>query len=107
MLRNKNGPYVNNRSHDLQKYKEFEEDEFVIVGFKEANGRDSGTVIWNCATKTGDTFDCRPIGSIEHRRELFQNAESNIGKMLTIKYQELSEKGIPRFLSGKSIRDGY
>jgi len=107
MLRNKKGPYVSNRSHDLQKYKEFEEDEFVIVGFKEAEGRDSGTVIWRCATKTGDEFDCRPVGSVEHRKTLFQNAQKNIGKMLTIKYQELSEKGIPRFLSGKSIRDGF
>jgi DNA ligase-1 len=107
MLRNKKGPYVSNRSHDLQKYKEFEEDEFVIVGFKEAEGRDSGTVIWRCATKTGDEFDCRPIGSVEHRKTLFQNAQKNIGKLLTIKYQELSEKGIPRFLSGKSIRDGF
>lgn len=107
MLRNKKGPYVSNRSHDLQKYKEFEEDEFVIVGFKEAEGRDSGTVIWKCATKTGDEFDCRPIGSVEHRKALFQNAQQNIGKLLTIKYQELSEKGIPRFLSGKSIRDGF
>jgi DNA ligase-1 len=107
MLRNKKGPYVSNRSHDLQKYKEFEEDEFVIVGFKEAEGRDSGTVIWTCATKTGDEFDCRPVGSVEHRKTLFQNARKNIGKMLTIKYQELSEKGIPRFLSGKSIRDGF
>ena len=107
MLRNKKGPYVSNRSHDLQKYKEFEEDEFVIVGFREAEGRDSGTVIWRCATKTGDEFDCRPVGSVEHRKDLFQNARSNIGKLLTIKYQELSEKGIPRFLSGKSIRDGF
>ena len=107
MLRNKKGPYVSNRSHDLQKYKEFEEDEFVIVGFREAEGRDSGTVIWRCATKTGDEFDCRPVGSVEHRKDLFQNAQSNIGKLLTIKYQELSEKGIPRFLSGKSIRDGF
>ena len=107
MLRNKKGPYVSNRSHDLQKYKEFEEDEFVIVGFREAEGRDSGTVIWRCATKTGDEFDCRPIGSMEHRKALFQNAKANVGKMLTIKYQELSEKGIPRFLSGKSIRDGF
>jgi DNA ligase-1 len=107
MLRNKKGPYVSNRSHDLQKYKEFEEDEFVIVGFKEAEGRDSGTVIWRCATKTGDEFDCRPVGSVEHRKALFQNAQKNIGKLLTIKYQELSEKGIPRFLSGKSIRDGF
>jgi DNA ligase 1 len=107
MLRNKKGPYVSNRSHDLQKYKEFEEDEFVIVGFREAEGRDAGTVIWRCATKTGDEFDCRPIGSVEHRKALFQNARANIGKILTIKYQELSEKGIPRFLSGKSIRDGF
>jgi DNA ligase-1 len=107
MLRNKKGPYVSNRSHDLQKYKEFEEDEFVIVGFKEAEGRDSGTVIWTCATKKGDEFDCRPVGSVEHRKTLFQNARKNIGKLLTIKYQELSEKGIPRFLSGKSIRDGF
>lgn len=107
MLRNKKGPYVSNHSHDLQKYKEFEEDEFVIVGFREAEGRDSGTVIWRCATKTGDEFDCRPIGSMEHRKALFQNAKANVGKMLTIKYQELSEKGIPRFLSGKSIRDGF
>jgi DNA ligase-1 len=104
MLRNKAGLYVNNRSHDLQKYKEFEEDEFVIVGFKEAKGRDAGSVIWICATKTGDEFDCRPIGSLEHRSELFRNAPKYIGKMLTIKYQELSEKGIPRFLSGKAIR---
>jgi DNA ligase-1 len=107
MLRNKKGPYVSNHSHDLQKYKEFEEDEFVIVGFREAEGRDSGTVIWKCATKTGDEFDCRPVGSVEHRKDLFQNAQTNIGKLLTIKYQELSEKGIPRFLSGKSIRDGF
>jgi len=107
MLRNKKGPYVSNRSHDLQKYKEFEEDEFVIVGFKEAEGRDTGTVIWKCATKTGDEFDCRPVGSVEHRKDLFQNARANIGKLLTIKFQELSEKGIPRFLSGKSIRDGF
>jgi DNA ligase-1 len=107
MLRNKKGAYVNNRSHDLQKYKEFEEDEFRIVGFREAEGRDSGTVIWRCATKTGDEFDCRPVGSVEHRKQLFQNAQANIGKLLTIKFQELSEKGIPRFLSGKSIRDGF
>ncbi len=104
MLRNKAGLYVNNRRHDLQKYKEFEKDEFVIVGFKEAKGRDAGSVIWVCATKTGDEFDCRPIGSLEHRTELFKNAPKYIGKMLTIKYQELSEKGIPRFLSGKAIR---
>jgi len=107
MLRNKNGIYVNNRSHDLQKYKDFEEDEFVIVGYKEAKGRDAGSVIWVCATPAGDEFECRPVGSLEHRTDLFKNAAKHVGKMLTIKYQELSERGIPRFLSGKAIRDNY
>jgi DNA ligase-1 len=107
MLRNKNGTYVNNHSHDLQKYKEFEEDEFTIVGFSEARGRDAGSVIWNCVTKGGEKFECRPVGTLEHRKELFRNADKQIGKLLTIKYQELSERGIPRFLSGKAIRDGY
>ena len=107
MLRNKSGLYVNNRSHDLQKYKEFEEDEFRIVGFNEAKGRDAGSVIWVCVTKEGIEFDCRPIGSIEHRKSLFENAATYIGKMLTVKFQELSEKGVPRFPSGKAIRDGY
>lgn len=107
MLRNKSGLYVNNRSHDLQKYKEFEEDEFKIVGFNEAKGRDAGSVIWVCLTKEGIEFDCRPIGSIEHRKSLFENAATYIGKMLTVKFQELSEKGVPRFPSGKAIRDGY
>jgi DNA ligase-1 len=107
MLRNKKGLYVNNRSHDLQKYKEFEEAEFVIVGFEEARGRDVGSVLWICATSTGDKFDCRPIGSLEHRSELFRNAPNYVGKLLTVKYQELSEYGIPRFPSGKAIREGY
>ena len=107
MLRNKKGLYVNNRSHDLQKYKEFEEAEFVIVGFEEARGRDAGSVLWVCATSSGDKFDCRPIGSLEHRSELFRNAPNYVGKLLTVKYQELSEYGIPRFPSGKAIREGY
>jgi DNA ligase-1 len=108
MLRNADGVYrANYRSNDLQKYKEFEEAEFVIVGFEEARGRDAGSVLWVCATSSGDKFDCRPIGSLEHRSELFRNAPNYVGKLLTVKYQELSEHGIPRFPSGKAIREGY
>ena len=108
MLRNKKGMYrCNYRSHDLQKYKEFLEDEFSIVGFTQGDGRDKGTIIWICVTKEGKEFSVRPRGSMEHRRKLFETGEKYVGKKLTIIYQELTEEGKPRFPVGKDVRDKY
>jgi DNA ligase-1 len=111
MLRNIKGLYVTNyRSHDLQKYKEFIESEYDIVGYKEGEGRDKGTIIWICKAykdKKESTFCVRPKGNIEMRKELYKNGESYIGKKLTVIYQELSEMGIPRFPVGKCIREDF
>ena len=108
MLRNKGGMYrCNYRSHDLQKYKEFEEDEFRVIGFTQGDGRDKGTVIWICETKDGKDFTVRPRGTMESRRKLFQTGEKYVGKMLTVIYQELTEEGKPRFPVGKDIRENY
>ena len=108
MLRNKKGIYrCNYRSHDLQKYKEFLEDEFTIVGFTQGDGRDKGTIIWICVTKEGKEFSVRPRGTMEHRRKLFETGEKYVGKKLTIIYQELTEEGKPRFPVGKDVRDKY
>lgn len=108
MLRNVQGLYKQNyRSHDLQKYKEFIESEYPIVGFKEAEGRDKGTVIWICSTVDGRDFSVRPRGSQAYRRECFQKGELFVGKQLTVIYQELSELNVPRFPVGKAIRENY
>ena len=108
MLRNVHGLYRQNyRSHDLQKYKEFVESEYPIVGFKEADGRDKGTVVWVCATAEGREFGVRPRGTQEERRQWFQSGQHHVGKLLTVIYQELSELNVPRFPVGKAIRDGY
>jgi DNA ligase-1 len=108
MLRNTEGLYQENyRSNDLMKYKEFFEGEYPIVDFKEAMGRDAGTVIWECETPEGRRFGVRPRGTQEMRREWFCKGASYVGKQLTVIYQELSEMGVPRFPVGKAIRDGY
>lgn len=108
MLRNAAGLYKENyRSNDLMKYKEFLEAEYPIVDFKEASGRDAGTVIWECETPEGRRFSVRPRGTVEARKQWFQSAKSIVGKQLTVIFQELSEMGVPRFPVGKSIRDGY
>ena len=108
MLRNKEGKYRGNyRSHDLQKYKEFVEEEYPIVGFTQGDGRDKGTVIWICRTKEEKEFNVRPRGTIAARTFLFNNGHKYIGKMLTVIYQELTEEGKPRFPVGKDVRENY
>jgi DNA ligase-1 len=108
MLRNISGLYQENyRSNDLMKYMEFFVGEYPIVDFREAMGRDAGTVIWECETPEGRRFSVRPRGTQEARREWFSKGASLVGKKLTVIYQELSEMGVPRFPVGKAIRDGY
>ena len=108
MLRNEEGMYrCNYRSYDLQKYKEFQEEEFPIVGFTQGKGRDEGTVIWICQTTDGAEFSARPRGTVAMRREWFEKAAFYIGKPLTVIFQGTSENGVPRFPVGKSIRVGF
>jgi DNA ligase-1 len=108
MLRNVSGLYITNyRSDDLQKYKEFMEEEFRIIGFAEGDGHDKGTVKWICETSDGKPFTVRPRGTVAHRKELFQNGSAYVGKLLTVIFQEYTEEGKPRFPVGKAIRDGY
>jgi ATP-dependent DNA ligase len=108
MLRNAAGVYrANYRSNDLQKYKEFMEEEYRIIDFKEGEGRDAGAVIWVCETAEGKEFSLRPRGSFEQRREWFNDGAKYIGKNLTVVYQELTEDGKPRFPVGKCVRDGF
>jgi DNA ligase-1 len=108
MLRNAAGVYrANYRSNDLQKYKEFMEDEYRIIGFTQGEGRDAGAVIWVCETADGKDFTVRPRGTMEQRREWFIDGASYIGKNLTVVYQELTEEGKPRFPIGKAVRYQY
>ena len=64
-------------------------------------------MIWACITPEGGTFACRPCGTREERQELFLKGANYIGKMLTVRYQELtsSEQKVPRFPVGIAIRD--
>jgi DNA ligase-1 len=106
MLRNMTGAYkIGQRSSDLQKYKEFFDDEYEIIDFKEGEGLEAGCIIWICKTKEGKSFACRPQGTHEERKELFKNGKSYVGKMLNVRYQELTDDSVPRFPVGTGVRD--
>lgn len=108
MIRSVDGPYeVQKRSKYLQKFKEFMEEEFEIIGFHEGTGIDAGSVIWECKTDKGNTFSVRPVGTQEYRKDLFTNAKKYIGKMLTVRFQGYTNDGVLRFPTGKAIRQNY
>ena len=107
IIRNKNGIYEeNNRSVNLQKLKKFIDEEFEIIDYTTPNiGKEVGCVIWICKTKEGKKFNVRPSGNYKERKNLYRNAKKYIGKMLTVRYQELTNGKVPRFPVGVAIRD--
>lgn len=108
MLRNKRGSYkIKYRSADVQKYKNFQDGEFKIIGFTEGAGCESGCIIFELATENDGKFKARPRGTHESRKELFARGKSFIGQMATVRYQNLSSDGIPRFPVFIAPRDGY
>ncbi len=105
MIRDMNGTYeVDKRSKYLQKYKEFNENEFKIIGFHEENG---GLVIWDVLLPNGKTCACAPNASDAQRKEMFKNGAQYVGKMLTVYYFGEDADGRLRFPRGKAIRENY
>lgn len=106
IVRNTDGFYkFGHRSVDLQKYKEFFDEEFTISGGKAAEGSHAGCVVFLVRDENGVEFDVAPKGSLEYKRKLFNELDSLIGKKLTVRYQEKSEAGVPIFPVGLVIRD--
>ena len=66
---------------------------------------DKGCVIWECKTENDQRFSVRPRGTVLERQGYFQNGDDWIGSKLTVRYQELTDDGIPRFPVGITIRN--
>jgi len=106
IVRNINGMYkLKGRSKDLQKYKEFKDEEFEIIGGQESTGTEAGCIIFTVKNKKGQEFAVRPRGSFEQRKKWMSDIDLLTGKLLTVRYQELTDDGIPRFPVGISVRD--
>jgi DNA ligase-1 len=85
MVRNRDGPYVHGRrSYDLQTYKNFRDEEFVIADINDDTG------FLQCKTNDGSRFWVRPRGNLLLRDH----------KRVTVRYQHLTDKNIPRFPVG-------
>lgn len=116
MIRHGRSDYaIASRSPDLFKYKHFHDDEFQIVSvWEDKNGNAMFTVQIREGQKLScndhiaakaATFDVTPKRSHQERKEMLDNVDSYIGGWLTVKYQDLTEDGIPTFPVGLATRD--
>lgn len=142
--------YRPGRNNNLLKYKEFKDEEAMIVGVRDSEGTEKGAgtlevvyfpketkalqeaVVgqlrtwfqtpanlkqWVDHPEQGQAWfqqpqlagvkvlNIRPRGSMGQRRTWLQQPELVVGKDLTIRFQELSEDGVPRFPVGVAVRD--
>jgi DNA ligase 1 len=105
IVRERDGEYkFGYRSNKLLKVKNFMDEEYEIMDFTTGVGRFEGSIVWMCETKDGQPFKVVPQGTMEERQETYQNADKHIGKLLKVKFFELTDDGIPRFPVGLGIR---
>jgi len=103
MLRNPYAVYQEQiRSKDLLKYKLFKEQEYKVIGHVEGKG---GIPVFVCETN-GKTFQVMVKSTMEDKKNSMEHVTSFYHQWLTVKYQELSKDGIPRFPVGIGFRDG-
>ena len=100
-------PYEFKRSATLLKRKEFQDEEYEIVGIYEGNGNKSGMAGYAVMKRPdGVTFRSNIKGSHDFLKQLLPQADSLIGSFATIKYFNLTPDGIPRFPYLIRLRDG-
>lgn len=110
MLRSVNTPYDYKRSNALLKYKFFLEDDFVITGFFEGQGKlenslggfEIESVNGKIKSRVGSGF------SEEQRKEFYLNIHKYVGQFVEVKYQGITDDGtslrFPVFLKLKEDR---
>ena len=108
MVRNVDGGYTfGHRSANLQKYKHFQTDEFTIVDVVggESGKSEENCAIYVCKTEDDKIFNVRPKGTKESRVTILEDKDSFIGKLLTVKYFDLTPDGIPFHPVGEAVRN--
>ncbi len=110
MARNADGLYESKRSYNLQKIKEFQDDNYPIVDCFEGKGTYAKCGIFRCLIPTAPHKDClcnectfkvKMRGPQERLKEFLKNPKLWKGKELVVKYQYISVYGCPIFPVGE------
>lgn len=100
------GPYeCNKRSKFLLKRKEFVDEEFTICDVREGIGNRQGCPVLECITEDNKLFRAALKCNVTRQKSLFAAREELIGEQATVRYQNMTKDGVPRFPVAVAIRD--
>ena len=103
-----NGAYEQKRSYNLQKFKDFSDDEATIVGYEAGKGKRTGTLgKFFMMDDNGIEFGCPP-GKGSNNKDLAKikkMVHDYVGKRATFTYFERTKAGNYRHPQFKCIRD--
>lgn len=105
MLRNADAAYEYRRSYNLQKVKLMADAEFLVTEVQEGRGRMAGLALFVCRTDEGKEFRCKMEGELESLRKYVEDPSLAVGRMLTVRFQNLTAEGLPRFPIGVRFRE--
>lgn len=107
VIRDPSKPYKpNGRTNDMIKIKVYKDSEYPIVGL--AEGKREEDMCFILETPNGQRFNCKPMGDRAQKQWYRDHINELIGKMLTIKYFEMSGvegSEVPQQPIGICVRD--
>ena len=107
MLRT-NGLYEQKRSYNLQKFKDFSDDEATIIGYEAGKGKRTGTLgKFYMQDDEGNKFGCPPGKGYSYKDLAFmlENIHDYIGQRATFTYFQRTQAGSYRHPLFKTLRN--
>ena len=107
MLRT-NGFYEQKRSYNLQKFKDFSDDEATIIGYEAGKGKRTGTLgKFYMQDDEGNQFGCPPGKGYSYKDLAFmlENIHDYIGQRATFTYFQRTQAGSYRHPLFKTLRN--
>jgi len=101
-----NGTYQCKRSHNLRKFKDFQDSEAKIINWVEGKGKRIGTIgKFVAVDANGNEFGMPVMDKFEYLQNNFKEMQGWVGKTATFTYFERTKAGSYRHPLFKTIRD--
>jgi len=101
-----NEPYQTKRSHNLRKFKDFQDSEATLTGWVEGKGKRVGTIgKFTAIDDEGNEFGMPVMDKFEYLQENFKKMQKWVGKTATFTYFERTKANSYRHPLFKCIRD--
>ena len=101
-----NDSYACKRSHNLRKFKDFHDDEALLLDWVEGKGKRKGTIgKFTAQDSEGNVFGMPVMDKFKYLQENFEEMKTWPGKLATFTYFERTKAGSYRHPLFKCIRD--